>query len=128
MLIVFFDGKCPLCHRAVRFIAAEDKKRIFYFAPLRGTTAKRVLADFNLKNPTLDTMVLSENEKFYIEARAVLRTLWLLDGKWKWIGWLFFLPSPLFDILYRVVARNRYRWFSSKTPFDVQSVQERLLP
>jgi predicted DCC family thiol-disulfide oxidoreductase YuxK len=117
--VIFYDGECPLCHRAVRFVLAADRKKVFYFAPLKGETAEEKLAGLRLKDPDLDTLVLlqnyqTEHEKTYIEGRGALRVLWLLGGKYALIGWLSFLPSFLFDRIYRLVSRNRFRLFSKK--------------
>ena len=38
-----------------------------------------------------------------------------LDGGWKALGLLRFLPAFLHDPLYRFVARSRYRWFDWHT-------------
>lgn len=123
--IIFYDGECPLCNRAVRFLLGADKKHLFYFAPLNGKTAEEKLSGLLLKNPNLDTLVLLENNKFFIEGRGALRILWLLGGKYALLGWLSFLPSPLFDVFYRLIARYRYRLFSKKKKFKTD---HRFLP
>src|SRR5262249_32383445 len=100
--VIFYDGECPLCNRAVRFLLQADKKRIFYFARLDGETAKKKLVSLRLNDPSLDTMVLLQNyqtdqEQLLIEGRGALRILWLLGGKYALLGWLSFLPPFLFD-------------------------------
>jgi predicted DCC family thiol-disulfide oxidoreductase YuxK len=129
--LIFYDGVCPLCNKTVRFVLAADKKKNFLFAPLNGTTAEKKLSNYKLANPDLDTLVLLQNykthhEQAFIEARAALRILWLLGGKYVLIGWLSFLPPFLFDWMYRWVARRRYRLFSEKVPFSKDS--SRFLP
>jgi predicted DCC family thiol-disulfide oxidoreductase YuxK len=127
--VVFYDGECPFCNRSVLFLLSVDKQEIFYFSPLNGETAKDKLQGLHLKNPNLDTLVLLENyqknEKIFIEGKAVLRILWLLGGKYALIGWLSFLPSFLFDYVYRIVARYRYRLFTKKG--TIQSTNTRFL-
>jgi predicted DCC family thiol-disulfide oxidoreductase YuxK len=123
--LLFYDGTCPLCNRAIRFVLAADKKRCFYFAPLNGTTAKEKLAHLRLKNPSLDTLVLlekegTEKEALLIEGRGALRILWLLGGKYALIGWLSFLPPFFFDACYRVIARYRFRLFRPKKGIEDQ--------
>lgn len=121
--LIFYDGECPLCNRAILFLLAVDKRRIFYFAPLGGVTAQEKLAHFRLERPDLDTLVLlqdyqTEKERVLIEGRGALRILWLLGGKYRLVGWLSFLPSLLFDLIYRLISRYRYRLFSKKGPID----------
>jgi len=129
--IVFFDGDCPLCNYAIRFILAKDKHKIFMFAPLQGKTAATELVEFYAQNRSLDTLVLIENygkneEKTLIEGKAILRICWHLKGIYSFIGWISFLPSFLFDIIYRVVARYRHKLFSKTSPMP-NSLQDRLL-
>jgi predicted DCC family thiol-disulfide oxidoreductase YuxK len=57
------------------------------------------------------------DEKVMIEGKGALRILWLLGGKYAWLGCLSFLPSFLFDPFYRLIARNRYRLFTKSFSF-----------
>jgi predicted DCC family thiol-disulfide oxidoreductase YuxK len=134
--LIFFDGECPLCHRAVRYVIHHDKKEIFYFAPLQGKTAKNEIGDFKKKDPELDTIILLENyqsmkQKIFIEGRAALRIFWHLGKFHAVLGVLSFLPSDLFDAFYRFIARRRYGLFST---ISIQSIlknplyQDRFLP
>ncbi len=126
MNIVFYDGTCPLCNRAVRFLLAVDKKRVFYYAPLEGETAADKLKNLRSKHPNLDTLVLYQDEnRISIEGKAVFRIFWLLGGKYALIGWLSFLPSFLFDLIYRFIACYRFKLFSKKTPI---TKTDRFLP
>jgi len=120
--LIFYDQPCPLCNRAVRFVLRADTKEEFGFAPLDGETATKELQGLYLKHPDLDTLVLlqdygEEKEQTLIEGKAVLRIFWLLRGKYTLIGWLSFLPSPLFDWMYRIVARHRYKIFPPAVPY-----------
>ncbi|MCH9625325.1 MAG: hypothetical protein S4CHLAM123_04960 [Chlamydiales bacterium] len=126
--IIFYDSECPLCNRAIRFILATDRKKQFCFAPLNGKTAQEKIAHLYLKRPDLDTLVLLQNSKqILIEAKGAMRILWILGGKYAWIGWISFLPSFAFDVLYRVVARYRHRLFSKKSVIE-EGDKERFLP
>jgi len=115
--LIFYDGKCGLCDHAVQFLLEADKQQVFAFAPLQGTTAERVLKEVPQEVKQADSLILIENfetpqEKLYLFGKGALRACWLLGGKWRWIGWLSFLPAWLYDWGYRVVAKNRHRFFS----------------
>jgi predicted DCC family thiol-disulfide oxidoreductase YuxK len=117
--IIFLDQHCPLCRRTINFLARQDKKKHFRFAPLDGTTAKKMLLG-NLRD--LNTVVLLEQpgEKIWIRGRAVFRVLWLLGGKWKLLGWLY--PMPFVDLFYKFIAKHR------KRGGDLPSLDVHLLP
>jgi predicted DCC family thiol-disulfide oxidoreductase YuxK len=115
--LVFYDGECGLCDRAVQFLLRFDTKKLFAFAPLQGSTAGTYLQQLPPEYKQVDSMILIENyqtsfSKTFIMAKAVFRIFWLMGGAWVLLGWLSFLPSILFDWGYRLVARNRHRLFS----------------
>lgn len=106
--LVFYDGVCGLCDHIVQFLLKIDTNEIFVFAPLQGETAKLYLKS----EPPVDSLFLIENykspnHKIYIFGKGALRILWLLGGMWAILGILSFLPSFLYNWIYRFVARHR---------------------
>ncbi len=131
--LIFYDGTCPLCHRAIRFILGADRKKLFAFASLEGSTAHKELKEWKSAHPQEDTLVLLEDYQtahphLWIEGRAILKICWLLGGKYRLLGWMAFLPPPLFNLAYRWVARRRYRLFSGPLPSPEFLSGERFLP
>lgn len=122
---MFFDKQCSFCNRAVGFILSKDKKKDFLFAPLEGITAQK----FALSTKSL---VLIENytthPNIIVEGKAVLRILWHLGGLYALIGVLSFLPSFLFDRVYRWIAQHRLGFFSSSALLAEKDFSDRLLP
>lgn len=113
--LVLYDGVCGLCDRSVQFLLAHDLDGVLFFAPLQGETASTALDDNGLPND-LKTMVLVENhgsaaERVYVRSTAALRMLDLIGGGWRIASWLWIVPRPIRDAVYRWIARNRYDWF-----------------
>lgn len=109
--VVLIDGVCHLCQGVVRFIIPRDPDAKFMFAPLQSEMSERLLGSGEIPAGQLNTVVLIENGKSYTESAAVLRIFRRLRFPWP-AAYLFILvPRPLRDALYRLVARNRYRWF-----------------
>ncbi|MNC72147.1 hypothetical protein D3C75_1231620 [compost metagenome] len=67
--------------------------------------------DSSLVPGQLSTVVLLENGVCYTESAAVLRIARRLRFPWPAAYLFIIIPRPLRDALYRLVARNRYRWF-----------------
>ncbi len=126
--ILFYDGSCPLCNRAVRFILSRDQKGHFLFAPLAGQTAEKLLP---ARLSDMDSLILREEKqgtiRYWTEGKGVFRIFWLLGGRYKLVGWLVFLPSPLFDWFYRQIAKIRYRLFSSPKEGKLDTSSDRFL-
>lgn len=108
---VFYDGQCGLCHRAVRFLIAEDDTPggAFRFAPLGGETFQA-----SILNPSVlpDSLVLlSDDGRILVRSRAVLHAGRRLGGLWRVLAWLGgLLPTTLLDYGYKAVAAVRYRF------------------
>jgi predicted DCC family thiol-disulfide oxidoreductase YuxK len=110
---LYYDGTCGLCHRAVRFLLAEDPSgRAFRFAPLDSETFRGVGGD--LPRPLPDSLILETADgAFLMRSAAVLRALARLGGLWRLLaaaGGL--IPTRLRDAAYDAVARVRYRLFA----------------
>ncbi len=132
--LVFYDGQCGLCDLTVQTLLQLDKHHRFVFAPLQGTTAAHYLQSLPLELKSVDSLILIENYKsqdnhIYALSQAVFRICWLLGGGWKLAGLLAFLPPFLFDWAYRLVARNRHRFFpQTQCVLPPPNQKERFLP
>lgn len=89
------------------FILRHDVSGRFSYAPLQSLLGKLLLRDFE----TPDSVVLYENGAILTETRAVFQILKYLDTKWRFLRFFRFLPHKVTDAVYRIVARNRKRWF-----------------
>lgn len=126
--IIFFDGVCGLCNRSVDRLLGMDRKGMFRFAPLQGSTAREKLPP-GLAD-ALETVVYLRDDMVLQRSDAALRLLIDLGG-WRRIHTVFFLiPRTLRDAVYRWIARNRYRWFGKREICRVpsESERERFLP
>jgi predicted DCC family thiol-disulfide oxidoreductase YuxK len=115
--LVLYDGECGVCDRAVRFLAARDRRRRLRFAPLQGETAApwRERARARPGEPFEWLLLVEDPERgaaaaVHVRAAAVLRALAVAGGRWRAIaGLLGILPRPLADAAYLSVARRRQR-------------------
>ena len=123
--ILFFDGVCGLCNKAVDFVLVRDHHNAIKFAPLQGDTARSLLTPAEIEN--LNTMVLWVKGRSYRKSAAAVRVLWRLSFGWKVVGTLLWLiPLPLRNLGYTLVARNRYRFFGKKESCRLPTPAERL--
>jgi predicted DCC family thiol-disulfide oxidoreductase YuxK len=56
-------------------------------------------------------VVLLRDGKLFTESDAAAEIARELDGPWRYLSLIRFVPKPLRDRAYRFIARNRYRWF-----------------
>lgn len=122
--VLYFDGVCGLCNRAVDFVMRHDSAGVFRFAPLQGETAAENLSSADVAD--LSSMVLTTGEGTFRRSAAAVRILWRLGSLWWWLGWvLWLIPAPLRDICYRCVAATRYRVFGRHETCRLPTPEER---
>lgn len=111
--LLFYDGHCGLCHRAVKFVLKHDRSgTAFRFAPLQGATFQsRVPPEKRATLPD-SVVVLTSRGQLLIRSNAFLHILRRLGGGWGFLAALLsVIPRPLRDAVYNIVARIRYRIF-----------------
>jgi len=111
--VVLFDGLCPVCHAAVRWILRHDPGGRFRYAPLDSEVGRAFLASAGAVPPGSEpeSVVLVEHGRAWERSDAILRILSGLGAPWRWLAVLRLLPRVLRDAVYGLVARGRYRWF-----------------
>ena len=64
------------------------------------------------------------------DSDAILRVLTGLGGAWRVVHVLRLIPAALRDPMYRLIARNRYRWFGRREACLVPdaAARDRFLP
>jgi len=115
--IVFYDGVCGLCNRLVQFLLKHDREGRLRFASLQSDFAAKVLGRHGFDPKDLDTIHVVENydqpdERVLQRSDAILRAGRELGGFWSASSSISkIVPRPLRDVVYKLVATNRYRMF-----------------
>jgi predicted DCC family thiol-disulfide oxidoreductase YuxK len=114
--IVFYDGVCGMCDRAVQFVLRHDTAQRFRFAALQSAFARTTLARHGCDAGALGTMyVLLEpgtpREHVLSRSDGIVAILRELGGGWRLPALARVLPRGLRDRAYEFIASRRYRWF-----------------
>ena len=99
--ILYYDGLCVLCNKSMRFIIDRDRKNQFKIGFL----------DEQKNKNKQDSVVLVHKGIKYNYSNAVIKSLILLGGIYKLAALLFIFPKSLRDFVYKIIAKNRYKWF-----------------
>jgi predicted DCC family thiol-disulfide oxidoreductase YuxK len=105
-------------------ILRADRRREFRFAPLQGETAKRLLPALPA-DPGQWALIVLDEDGFHDRSDAAIRIARRLGGRWTVLSWLRIVPRFIRDPVYRVIARNRYRWFGRKDACRIPTAAER---
>jgi len=107
--VVLFDGTCAFCERSVIFIANRDRSGYFRFGASQSPQAAALLAPFGLTRDTARSIILIEGGRAFLRSTASLRIAARLSFPWSLVRVFLFVPAPLRDAVYRVVAAIRHR-------------------
>ena len=128
--IVLFDGHCNFCSGVVNFLIDRDPHGRLKFAALQSEAGRRLLTEHGLPMPDEpDTMVFIEGGRALIRSDAAMATTKYLCGLWPLARVGSLVPRFLRDPVYKLVARNRYRWFgrSEACRVPTQALRARFL-
>ena len=124
-LVILYDGECGLCDHFVQFVLKRDHRGIFRFAALQSPRAKEMLRQAGSTDGDLSTVVLLIDGRPYLRSTAALMVLRQLGGAIALLGSFGLVPTPLRDFVYRLVAKNRHRWFPKNDSCRLPTASEK---
>jgi predicted DCC family thiol-disulfide oxidoreductase YuxK len=122
--IIFFDDVCVMCNGFVNLLLRVDRRQQFLFAPLGGETSRKILPPLPI-DPGQWSMIYVDEAGIHDQSDASLEVYRRLGGIW-WLlslGQLF--PRWIRNPIYRVLARNRYRWFGKRDTCRLPTAEEK---
>lgn len=128
--VVLFDGDCNLCAASVQFILRHDRRGVFHFAAFQSETGRELCQRHGLNAVHPDSVVLVCGNLVRLRSDAVLAIARECSGAWRWLALLRYIPRPLRDWIYGLLARNRHRWFRRPAACLLPSAElrQRFLP
>lgn len=123
--IILFDGVCNFCNYWVNFIIDRDKDDIFKFAALQSEAGQKLLNEFNLKTEDFDTFILIDGEIYFTKSTAALNIARKLNYPVKVLYYFIFIPKFLRDLVYSLIAKNRYKFFGRRDVCRIPTDEEK---
>jgi predicted DCC family thiol-disulfide oxidoreductase YuxK len=122
--VIFFDDVCIMCNTFVNLILRVDRQQQFLFAPLPGETARMLLPPLP-DDPSKWSMVYVDEAGLHDQSDASLQVYRRLGGAWWVLSLARFIPAWIRNPVYRVIAKNRYRWFGKRETCRIPSAEEK---
>ncbi len=128
--VIVFDGVCVLCNGWVGFLLRHDRAGRYRFAAMQTETGRALLAGQGLDPDDPASFLLIEYDRgaaprVSTDTDAIRRVLAGLGGGWRLANSLALLPRAPRDGLYRLLARNRYRWFGRHDACQLPAIGHR---
>ena len=113
--VILFDGVCNLCNGAIQFVIKRDNQDKFRYAALQSEIGEGLIRERGIDTTKVDSIILIEpGVAYYTKSDAALRIGQDFGGLWKALTIFTWIPRPIRDGIYDLIARNRYRWFGRK--------------
>ena len=112
--LIVFDGMCVLCSANARFVLKQDRRRCFRLTTAQGPLGEALYRHYGLANGDYETMLVIDGGRLLTESDAAIAIARGLGWPWRVAAAARIVPRPLRDSVYRLIARNRYRWFGRR--------------
>ena len=122
--LVIFDGHCALCSGGVQFMARRPGRA--QFAVVQSHLGRALYEHYGLDADSFETFLVIVSGKPYTEWRGVCEAAKTMSLPWNALGWMgMVIPSPLGNIIYQFVQRNRISWFGGLETCFLPSAEQR---
>jgi predicted DCC family thiol-disulfide oxidoreductase YuxK len=122
--VIFYDDVCVMCNGFVNLMLTIDRRQQFLFAPLGGEASRKILPPLP-EDPGQWSMVYVDESGIHDESDASLEVYRRLGGIWWLLSLARFVPRWIRNPAYRVLARNRYRWFGKRDTCRLPTAEEK---
>lgn len=113
-MIILFDGVCNLCLSSIQFIIKNDLNDKFRLAAIQSKEGKEIIRKYSIDIIKNDSIILINNKNINYRSTAVLLILKQLVTFWRFFYIFYFIPYPLRDFIYFLIAKSRYNFFGKK--------------
>lgn len=114
--IFLYDGVCLLCDGAVQFTLAHERTPSIVFVAIQSKTGRELAIKHGQDPDNPESFLFIENGVAFEQSDGAIALAGHLKGV---LATLLkasrFVPRPLRDMVYRLVARNRYKVFGKRS-------------
>jgi len=112
--VIVFDGICHVCTGGVRFLAHHRIEPPFQLIPMQSADGKALLGRYGIDPEDPTTFLVLDRGLILTQSDASIHIMAAIGGLWRLAVVARVIPRAWRDWLYRLLARNRYRWFGRR--------------
>jgi predicted DCC family thiol-disulfide oxidoreductase YuxK len=112
---IVFDGICHVCSGWVRFLVRHRIDPTFQLIPMQSVAGKDLLVEYAIDPDDPATFLVLDRGQQLTQSDAAIHVIAELGGPWRMINTARLVPRRWRDAVYRLLARNRYRWFGRRS-------------
>ena len=112
--VIVFDGICHVCSGGVGFLALHRIDPPFELIPMQSAEGNALLGKYGIDAQDPTTFLVLDRGLVLTESDASIHIMTAMGGLWRLAVVARVIPHAWRDGLYRLLARNRYRWFGRR--------------
>jgi predicted DCC family thiol-disulfide oxidoreductase YuxK len=113
--LIVFDGICHVCAGGARLLRRLHMESPFKLIPMQSVAGRVILVEYGIDPDDPATFLMLDQGRQFIDSDAAIYVIGALGGAWRLCGAARMVPERWRDALYRLLARNRYRWFGRRS-------------
>ncbi|TKG96479.1 DUF393 domain-containing protein [Puteibacter caeruleilacunae] len=110
--ILVIDGECMLCNKLVNVIIEYEKEQDLTFTSLSSSFYQQLKSNRNIPE-NIDSIVYISKDQYYFESDAAIQVSKHLTYPLRALYYSKYVPKNIRDYFYRIIARNRKKWFGT---------------
>jgi predicted DCC family thiol-disulfide oxidoreductase YuxK len=109
-----YDGYCYLCSGWARFMARHPLSPPFKLVAMQSDEGRALLSANGIDPEDPATFLVIDAGRVHRESDAAIHVVSALGGAWRCFALARMIPRAWRHAIYRLLARNRYRWFGRR--------------
>lgn len=105
--IVIFDGVCGFCNAFVRFVLRHDARGELVFTANGSPFGAALSESLQLTDESKHTILVVQGDRVLRRSNAIVFIARHLTFPYSCLTWIRFIPRPIRDIGYRLIAAMR---------------------
>ena len=109
--IILFDGECAMCNNYILFVAKNDSDDNFRFLSIQNKKINALKKIHPIDTKNISSIYVIHNNEIRSKSKAVLKITPMLKFPYNLLQVFYLVPNFLRNIIYDLVAKNRYYIF-----------------
>jgi predicted DCC family thiol-disulfide oxidoreductase YuxK len=112
--VVVFDGFCNLCSSGARWLQEHPTQPPFRLVPMQSELGRALFTQHGCDPDDPLTFLALDGDRVFTQSDAWIHLVLAVGGAWRIVSVARVIPRPWRNAVYRLIARNRYRWFGRR--------------
>ena len=126
-VIIVYDGECVFCSRSMAWIVEHDVHDRIRLTPCTSPLGSSLMREHGIDPSDPSTFLVIIEGRSYVQSRAMLELVPLLDAKVQPLRVFGFIPDPVRNVVYDWTARNRRRLIKGDCPVPSKEMTRRMI-